>query len=273
MRLGLDAGNGSPEIAAELGIKGVPIKADSLVNEGVKATMAPLLERKLEACQIMAFGYNPLSANKDNLDKQRSIIEKAISFAPETGAKNIIIAGGNYHESLFGCVDARNLTEEALDEVALDLKPLVILAEKQGVYICIKPYLKTVISTPERFLALQKRVGSNALRVCCDVVNFYTYNEMIDPLPKAKQVCSTLAGHYGSGNIKDVKLKEGFHIHIELASLKEGVTNWSEVIKMMVPNIPEDGWLMLEHVLSLEEAKDSLELVRNTADQAGIFLN
>ena len=42
MRLGLDAGKDTLDLAVELGIRGVPISADRLARDGVGATLAPL---------------------------------------------------------------------------------------------------------------------------------------------------------------------------------------------------------------------------------------
>ena len=70
MRLGLEAGKYTLDLAAELGIAGVPISAGSLVEEGVEATLAPLRERGLQVCQIGAFGYNPLSTDRERQAQQ-----------------------------------------------------------------------------------------------------------------------------------------------------------------------------------------------------------
>ena len=45
MRLGLEAGAHTLDLAVKHGIKGVPIYSDQLVNEGLEKTLAPLKER------------------------------------------------------------------------------------------------------------------------------------------------------------------------------------------------------------------------------------
>ena len=50
MRLGLEAGKDTHDLAVELGIKGVPISAEQLVRDGVEATLAPLRARGLQVC-------------------------------------------------------------------------------------------------------------------------------------------------------------------------------------------------------------------------------
>ena len=229
MRLGLSAGPETLDLAVELGIRGVPINIDQIIDEGIDKTLAPLRERGLQVCQIGAFGYNPLSADREGQEKQTAMIEQLIPLAPEIGCNYITICGGNYHPSGFGAGDARNFTDQALDEVAEVLKPVLVLAEEFGVYLTIEPYLKTAIYSPERFLALHARVGTDALA-------------------------------------------EGFHIHAGLVPLGEGVTDWAKVLKLMAPNLPDDSWVVLEHVETAEEARNSFEILQKAAAEVNVTL-
>ena len=269
MRLGLEAGADTLELAKELNIKGVPINASDLAEKGVEETLNPLKEKGLEVCQIGAFGFNPLSTDEAAQAKQREMLEKVIPLAPETGCPYIVICGGNYHPSGFGGHDLRNEEPETLDKIAEVLKPFLELAEQHGVYLSIEAYLKTAINSPERFLKLKEKVNSDALRVNIDVTSLYDYSDFLDPGDTIKDVCTGLAGHYGLGHIKDIELKDGFHLHAGLAPLGSSPTDWKTVLKLMEPHLPEDSWLILEHVLSPEEARKSVAYLRNAAEQAG----
>ena len=164
MRLGLEAGKDTLDLAVELGVRGVPISAQALVEQGVEATLAPLRARGLEVCQIGAFGYNPLSSDTERQAAQSALLQAVLPLAPETGCTYITICGGNRHPSGFGAGDAYNYTDDALDEVAGALAPLLALAERHGCALTIEAYLKTAIYSADRFLALQARTGSDALR-------------------------------------------------------------------------------------------------------------
>ena len=83
-----------------------------------------------------------------------------------------------------------------------------------------------------------------------------------------ERVCTRLAGHYGLGHIKDIALKEGFHLNAELAPLGSSPTDWAQVLRLMEPHLPEDGWLILEHVSSPEEARSGVAYLRDAARQA-----
>ena len=128
------------------------------------------------------------------------------------------------------------------------------------------------IATPARFLALQEKIGSAALRANVDVTSLYDFWDMWAPAKKVEQVCSGLAGHYGLGHIKEVALAEGFHIHIGLAPLGDGPTDWAQVLRLMQPHLPQDSWLILEHAQTPDEARSSLAHLRAAAAQAGVEL-
>jgi sugar phosphate isomerase/epimerase len=272
MRLGLEAGAKTLELAVEHRIKGVPISADQLVNDGVNKTLAPLRERGLAVCQIGAFGFNPLSTDREGQEQQRTLLARAIPLAPETGCTYIVICGGNYHPSGFTAVDPRNLGEAALHEMAQALAPLVALAEQHGVKLSIEPYLKTAIYNAERFLALEALVKSNALRINIDVTSLYNYEDLLDPRETVRRFCTLAAGHYGLGHIKEIALAEGFHFHAGLVPLGKGLTDWADVLCRMAPHLPDDSWVILEHVQTPAEARASLALLRAAAGKAGVVL-
>lgn len=272
MRLGLEAGEHTLDLAVEQGIKGVPISMEDLVDSGAEATVAALAERGLQVCQIGAFGYNPLSTDAEAQVRQGELLAQAIPLAVETGCPYLVICGGNYHPSGFGAGDRRNFTDEALDTLAERLAPVVDLAEAHGAKITIEAYLKTAIYSADRFLALKERLPSDALRCNVDPSSLYTYWDLWDAAETVHQTCTKLAGHYGLVHLKEVALNEGFHIHASLAPLGTGVTDWTEMLRLIAPHIPEDSWVILEHVQTVEEGRASLALLRAAAEEADLTL-
>ncbi len=272
MRLGLDAGEHTRDLAVELGIKGVPVSADQLLQDGVEATVAPLRAKGLQVCQIGAFGFNPLSTDQEAQARQADVLRQVIPLVTQTGCPYIVICGGNYHPSGFAAGDPRNFIEAALDVLAEALAPFVALAEQHGAKLSIEPYLKTAIYSPERFLALYERVPSDALRINLDVTSLYAYWDLWDSTETVRHICTSLAGHYGLAHIKEVALAEGFHIHASLAPIGTGVTDWAEVLRLMAPHVPEDSWVILEHVLSPEEGRASYAHLQAAAGEVGVTL-
>jgi sugar phosphate isomerase/epimerase len=272
MRLGVEAGKETLAVAMEHGVRGVPISAEALVRDGVEATLAPLRAQGLAPCQVGAFGYNPLHPDKDHLARQRALLEQAIPLAAATGCPYLVICGGNYHPSGFGDGDARNFTSSALDEAAAELAPVLALTERHGASLVVEPYLKTAVSTPERFVALQARCGSPALKVTLDVANFYTYDDMWRATESARHAVALLGPHTGIVHIRDLALAPGFHIHIGLCPLGAGPTDWDTILPLIAPYVPGDAWVVLEHVKDAEEARVSLAHLRGVVTRTGLAL-
>lgn len=272
MRLGLEAGEYTLDLAEEHGIRGVPIAAQQLIDDGVDATLAPLAARGLEVCQIGAFGYNPLSTDTEQQARESELLEQAITLAPATGCRYIVIGPGNYHPSGFGDVDPRNYEDEALDVMAAALKPMAALAEQHDVFLSFEPYLKAAVHGPGSYLALHERVGSRALKANVDPTSLYTYWDVLDPQASLEKTCEGFAGHYGLVHIKEVGLEEGFHIRMGLTPLAKGRSDWVRLLRYAGRHLADDAWVVLEHVLSPDEGRDSIRIVRDAAKAAGVIL-
>ncbi|MEX0886937.1 MAG: sugar phosphate isomerase/epimerase family protein [Phycisphaeraceae bacterium] len=272
MRLGIEAGKDTLDVAAELEVKGVPISAGLLVKDGVDAVLAPLQERGLAVCQIGSTGFNPLSDDADAQRAQAGVLRQAIPLARETGCRYITIGPGNHHPSGFAHYDARNFTDDAIAQMAEAIKPMIELAEKHDVCLSVEPYLKGAINSAERFKALHARVGSDALRANVDPSSLYDFWDVVDPAAKVAATCTGLAGHVGIVHLKEIGIDPGVHIKMGLKPIGEGTTDWAQLLKLVAPHVPDDSWVLLEHVLSAEEARVSVERIRAAAREAGVSL-
>lgn len=272
MRLGLEAGSDTLNLAGELSIQGVPIDGGSLVQDGVDATLSPLRDRELQVCQIGAFGFNPLSEDRAAVQSETEKLARIIELAPDTGCPHIVIGPGNYHPSGFGHYDLRNFQAEAIGTLAEGLQPMVELAEARKVRLCIEPYLKGVIHSAERFSQLHAIVSSDALRCNVDPTSLYDFHNAVAPEQTIRDVCEGLAGHVGLVHVKEVAVSEGFHVHMGLAPLAEGNTDWALLLQLISPHVPEDSWVILEHVLSVEQGRADHRVLMDAASRAGVEL-
>ncbi len=272
MKFGVEAGKYTRELAKELGVRGVPVAAAELVEKGPEAIVADLEKDGLQVCQIGEFMFNPLVEDDADFAARKQTVEGAIPLAGATGCPYIVINGGNYNPNAFGGTDKRNFTGAALDRVAERLKPTLELAESHGVYLTIEAYLKGAVGTPEAFLALRQRVDSSALRCSIDPTSLYDFRQMVDPDPFLEKVCSLLAGHYGIVHIKELGLSDGIHIHAGLLPLWEGSTDWKQFLKLIAPHLPDDSWVVYEHISEPEEGRKGVAILRQFADELGLLL-
>ena len=270
MKLGLMAGPDTISLAVELGATGVPLPVNALALKGPADAVAPLADAGLEVCQIAAFGFNSLSPEEDKQEQQRIMLQEAIPKIPATGCNVVVVNGGNYDPSGFMNGRPDSFTDDAIDAAARGLEPMVKLAEEHGVIIAVEPMVHAVVCTPERFLKLKEKVGSDALTVNLDICNFLTYADMWRPTEAAKHICETLAGHYALVHCKDLTVTTGVHIHIDETSLGTGVMDWETALRYIARDLPEDGYFIYEHVKTADDARAGAELLRSLAQKIGI---
>jgi sugar phosphate isomerase/epimerase len=268
MKLGLELGAPTRDIASELGIRGVPVDGSELRNNSVKATLAMLAEKNLVPCQVGAFGFNALNVS----EAERANLEATLPLAVEAGCPYVVINPASYHKNVFTMVDRRSWTEDALDEMARALDGPLKVAERCGAKISIEAINKACIHSPERFLKLKSKVGSDALRCNIDPTSLYGYWELIESKEFITQMCASLAGHYGIVHIKETTLKDGYHIHSEMVPVGEGNTDWAHFLTQIAPHVPADSWVMIEHCATPDEARNSVRLIREAAQSVGVAL-
>ena len=71
-------------------------------------------------------------------------------------------------------------------------------------------------------------------------------------------------------HVKDLRVVTGAHIHIEECPLGEGVTDWVTALRYFNQDLPEDGFVVLEHAKSKEDALTGLRNLHAAADKAGV---
>lgn len=273
MKLGLQTEVETVALACELKVRGVPLPGGvwGLAQKGARLAVAPLVSAGLEVCQIGAFDFNPLSADRARQAKLRDVLEKAIPEAPATGCPFIVIGGGNYEPSAAGdpLGHPDNFTEAGLDALARELAPWVKRAECHGVKLVVEPEIHWVVSTPERFLRLKEKVGSEALMVNLDVCNLFNWEAMWQPTETVTHLCKTLAGHYSAVHCKDLTVRAGAHLHIDEAPFGKGRVDWKTALRFIGETLPEEGYVILEHVKTAEHARSGVALLRDRVRSAG----
>jgi len=274
MQLGLEAGANTHDLAVELGVKGVPISAGQLVEQGVDATLAPLSEKGLAPCQIDCIGYNALAPDADEKAGQAALLDKTIPLAKQAGCRYIAIGPASYQANPFVMLDPRNHTDQAIEDLAEALKPHAELAEKHDAIITIEAYLKGVVNSAQVFSKLQAKVGSDHL--CCNVDPSSLYAgipDYLDPMPLVERTISGLAGHVGLVHLKEFGVEYDVHIKMGLTPIGKGNTDWGALLKQVEPHVQDDAWVIIEHCLSPEEAKASVQFIRDEAARVGVTLS
>jgi sugar phosphate isomerase/epimerase len=272
MKLALEAGPATLDLARELAVPGVPLDADTLLRDGPAAALAPLRERGLAPCQIGAFFFNPLDPDLAARAAAAERVARLIPLAAEAGCPFIAFAAGSRASDIFGGSHPGNLQDNALADAAASLAPLAALASRHSVRLSLEPHVRSVLSTPERGASLCARVGSPALRVTFDVTNFYGFFDLLDPESMRVRCETALAPCCGIVHFKEIALAPGFHLHAGLTPMGSGPTDWRAVLGTAAKIAPADSWLLVEHCGSADEARASIALVRAAASELGLSL-
>ena len=204
MRLGIEAGEHTFVLAERYGLRNVPISVDDLVNQGAEKVMEPIRARGLEVCQIGAMGYNPLSPDSGAVESQTKSLKRGIELAPETGCGVIAISCGSFAPSANGAHHRDNFSEKALSGMAEALRPLLGLAENNGVKLSVEAYVKGVIHSPESFDRLYEKCESSAVRINLDITSLYDLKDLIDPDPICRSAIPKMKGKVGIVHLKGI---------------------------------------------------------------------
>jgi len=270
IRFAVEVGKDTEALALESEIKGVPGDVGTLIREGVQAVIEPLQEKGLALCELMHFGLNLL--HPDEATRQKGIDEliAVIPLARKASCPYIVTTAGNYNPNLFALGSPDNLSDEALSIAAKGLSEPLKMAESEGVYLCIKPFIKTAVFSAERFLRLKEMTGSEHLKVSLDVSGMYEVTDIWNPRPKVLENCRLLKDHIGLLHLKEVDMVPGYYVQIELAPHDKGPTPWDLILKECSDSVPEDSWVIIEHIANLDDGRRAVALMKKTAQSLGI---
>jgi sugar phosphate isomerase/epimerase len=272
MRLGLEAGEHTLELAQHHGVRGVPISLDDLVAKGPDELAVPIRDKGLEICQIGAMGFNPLSPDSAAVAKQTATLERGIPLAAKTGCDVIAISCGSYAASAYGGSHRENYGEKALSDMAAALKPLLILSENHGVRLSIEAYIKGVVNSSESFDRLYTMCGSSALKINLDITSLYDLRDLINPDPICRAEIPKMKGKVGVVHLKGIALSEGFHIQAGLSPITDDPTDWKLVLDLARTVVDDETWVILEHVQTEAEGEKSIAFIRQIADDLNLAI-
>ena len=274
MRLGLATMFRSWEdelaLAKKHDVKGLRISARRIYAAGMDL-VSELTESGLVVAEVSFHEYNPLTTDRDKLSEQKLFAGQFIPMMSDIKCSHFLINGGNYHPSGFQNGDQRNFTDDALDKSVEQILPLMETAEKHEINIAIEPKFWTVVNTPERFLQLKDRIGSDRLTIVLDVCNFIAFREYWRQRETIDHLLDKLAGHFSIVHAKDIHMETGRHILMHEVQMGAGEIDWVYVMWRLKEYSP-DCWLILEHCREVEETDRGLVWLKAAISRESIEL-
>jgi sugar phosphate isomerase/epimerase len=248
---------------ADLGYTGIELMLDrphawppDVTPKQIDAIRNKLDERGLTIANINAFmmvaieSFIHPSWIEPDVRYRRERIEhtkRSLTLAKQLGAPCITTEPG-------GPVEEGMTREWAMDTFVEELKPVLELAEREGVMLLVEPEPDLLIENSEQFLELASRIDSPAFGHNYDIGHFYCVSEN---LPGAVDKLSHLTRHYHIEDIADTRV----HHHLVPG---QGAIDFAEVLRAVRAS-GYDGWVTVELYPNLDdpdaagrEAKDRL---------------
>ena len=92
------------------------------------------------------------------------------------------------------------------------------------------------------------------MKINLDICNFCRYDDIYRPTEFVRHVCEALAGHYPMVHAKDLIVSDDVHIHIDETTFGEGTMDWKTALQYIASDLPEQGWVVLEHAKTIKAA-------------------
>jgi len=270
MRLGLSIGPEVPDrfgLARQVGAAGAMVFAEELAGEGgAVGLLKRFADEGLAIAQVGCWSFNPAAPTEDAAAQVR----QAIDLAAEAGRGCTVVFGaGGFHPRNAWAAHPDNWTAEARRAVGKALRPLARHAEKAGTRLALEPHLVNVAKDGPTSRQLLEAIGSPAVGICADLVNYCTFEGLWDNRGLIDSVLRPLEGRCFAAHLKDVALEERLIIHLNECPAGQGMMDLAYLLRRLDETLGGDDWAVVEHT-PLEVLAQAVGCVKDKAREAGV---
>ena len=141
-----------------------------------------------------------------------------------------------------------NTSPETLDRLICSLRETAPAAEDEGISLALEGGVPSPLDTPERTRQVVEAVGSPAVRVNMDAVNWVaSLQDAYDTTAFLHRAFDLLDPYIVCGHIKDVRVEEAFILHISECAPGDGIMDLETYLRRFEAACP-DGYLLIEHL-------------------------
>jgi len=199
---------------------------------------------------VHSWGFAPTLVHPDE-DVRRAEVARlrdALALAAELGADAVLTGAGSNNPRGGYWPHRENHSAGARDRLVRSLREAAQAAEELGLAIALECHVTTTLDSPERVREILESVGSPAVRVNLDPVNFVgDLPTLWDSGPLVDRVFAALGEFAVSGHVKDVVPEDDLVVHLSEALVGEGEFDLRRYLTRFERELP-DAWLFVEHL-------------------------
>jgi sugar phosphate isomerase/epimerase len=164
-----------------------------------------------------------------------------------------------------------NHTPETFARLVDSLQQACQVAEDEGVILAVEGHVLSPLDTPRRMRDVLDAVGSPALKVNLDSVNFIgTVHDVHDPRAVLDELFDLLGADAIAAHLKDLALVDELVVHISEVVIGTGVLDYPGLLTRLA-RLGQPIYCIIEH-LPDEQVPQARDAVLRAAAQAGVGL-
>ena len=205
-----------------------------------------------EGVDLVEFGqYQTTLVDPDDAVRRRNVdtLGQALRLARALGCPAVITGAGSLNPTGQWLAHPDNHGPAVRDRLVAALRNVVRAAEAEGMILALECHTTTALKDAPTTRAIVDEVGSPALKVHLDPVNWITFDTVFDTGTAIHAMFDALGDHLYGAHSKGVALEDRLIIH-----LSETVTGAADdrldhaTFLQRLAALPGDPYLVLEHL-------------------------
>lgn len=198
--------------------------------------------------QSWTWGANLIHPDPTERRRQVRHLAEAMRVAADLGAAMVVGGSGSHNPRGPYWPHRENHTTAARERLIDSLREAAKVGEQYGVVLALEGHVMTTLDSPERVSEIVRAVGSPAVRVNLDPVNFVAdLTHLYDSTRLVARVFDLLGDLAVSGHVKDVYAEDRLVVHLSETVLGDGEFDLRAYLTHFEQLLP-DGYLFIEHL-------------------------
>ncbi|MGB9690011.1 sugar phosphate isomerase/epimerase family protein [Thermogutta sp.] len=193
-----------------------------------------------------------------------------LAIAEEVNARCCVNIAGSFNPEVWYGPHPKNLSQEFFDAVVENARKIIDAVKPKRAKFCYEMMGWALPDSPDSYLRMIKAVDRDAFGVHLDPCNLINCPERFYNNTALLNECFDKLGPWiASCHAKDLKWEVEMNIHFVEVPLGQGALDYRTYLTRLA-TLPGDVPLMMEHMRSAEEYRNSQKYLREVAQQVGI---